>query len=401
MNGNSTVILLPGRERSLLRRHPWVMSGAVREVTGNPEPGDTVEVLAADRTWLARGAWSPSSSLRVRIWTFVAEEAVDESFLARRIADAVSIRSRLLAGGADIGVRLVNAESDGLPGLVVDRYAGWLAAQFNTPGVERHRAAILRLLLALPEIRGVVDRSDTAAREREGLPPAPATVFGDAPPPRVMIREGAWHFGVDLCHGQKTGFYLDQRLSRQAIAAHCPVGAEVLNAFSYTGGFAVAALAAGAARVVNLDTSAEAHDLARENLRANGLPEDRCEFRPVDVFRELRTCRDARRSFDVIILDPPKFADSKAHVPAAARGYKDINMLAIKLLRPGGWLFTFSCSGGVSLELFQKIVADAALDAGRNVRRVGMLGQPEDHPVALPFPEGTYLKGLICRVGGG
>jgi 23S rRNA (cytosine1962-C5)-methyltransferase len=401
MNENCTVVLLPGRERSLLRRHPWVLSGAVREVTGTPKPGETVEILTANKTWIARGAWSPSSALRVRIWTFSAGETVDEGFLARRIADAMSIRKPLLAAGRDIGVRLINAESDGLPGLIVDRYAAWLAVQFNAPGIERHRETIVRLLLALPDICGVVDRSDSAAREREGLPPAPVAIVGTPPPPRVMIREGAWSFGVDLRQGQKTGFYLDQRLSRLAIAAHCPVGAEVLNAFSYTGGFAVAALSAGAARVINLDTSAESHDLARENLRANGLPDDRCEFRTVDVFRELRTCRDAAKHFDMIILDPPKFADSKAHVPAAARGYKDINLLAIKLLRPGGWLFTFSCSGGVSLELFQKIVADAALDAGRDIRLVGMLGQPEDHPVALPFPEGSYLKGLICRAGGG
>lgn len=398
MDMRPAVHLLPGRERSLLRRHPWVLSGAVRAVAGDPAPGDTVEILGADGAWLARGAWSPASSLRVRVWSFQEGEGVDADFIRRRIAAAAAARQAMCVDNPAPGVRLVNAESDGLPGLVVDRYAGWLAVQFHAPGVERQRAAITEALLALPGIRGLVDRSDPALRQREGLTEPSGPDLGEPPPSPIEIREGPWRFVVDLCQGQKTGFYLDQRESRRILAAQPLAGAEILNAFSYTGGFAVATLAAGAARVVNVDTAAAAHDLARENLRRNGLPEDRCEFRIADVFRELRACRDAGRSFDAIILDPPKFADNKAKIPAAARGYKDINLLAIKMIRPGGLLATFSCSGGLSMELFQKIVADAALDAQRDASLVGTLGPPPDHPVALAFPEGVYLKGLLCRI---
>lgn len=386
--------LKAGRERSVLRRHPWIYSGAVAEVEGRPEVGETVEVLAADGTWLARAAYSPHSQITARIWTWDPDESVDTPFFRRRLQRALGLRRALAGDPSTDAYREVHAESDGLPGLVVDRYADYRVVQFLSAGPEAWRETLLDLLAA--EVAGVYERSDVEVRSLEGLPPRAGPARGEAPPERLEIRQQGLRFWVDLARGHKTGFYLDQRENRSVVEARA-AGAEVLDGFCYTGGFTLAALRGGAAGVTAIDTSEEALRLAEDNVALNGLEATRVTWVQGDVFQELRRLRDAARSFDLIVLDPPKFAPTARQAPRAARGYKDINLLAFKLLRPGGTLVTFSCSGGVSPELFQKIVADAALDAGAEVVIQRWLSQPEDHPVALNFPEARYLKGLVCR----
>jgi 23S rRNA (cytosine1962-C5)-methyltransferase len=402
----STLILKPGREKSLLRRHPWIFSGAVAQVEGAPLPGETVDVRAADGAWLARAAYSPHSQIVARAWTFNPDEVVEAAFFRLRLERAMASRALTFHAGSILpplhftAQRLVNAESDGLPGVVVDRYADFVVCQFLSAGAEKWKAEIvaaLRELAPCTPCRGIYERSDVDVRGKEGLPPATGVLAGERPPALVEIEEHGCRFLVDIQHGHKTGFYLDQRDNRAALLPFA-AGREVLNCFSYTGGFGVVALKGGATNVTNIDSSAPALELARRNFELNDLHASRFTNHAGDAFSVLRQYRDARRQFDVIVLDPPKFADTKAQVERAARGYKDINLLAFKLLRPGGVLLTFSCSGGVEPGLFQKIVADAALDAGREAHIIQRLSQSADHPVALNFPEGEYLKGLVCRI---
>ena len=385
------------REKSLLRRHPWVFSGAISGTEGAPGPGETVDVLDSSGEWVARGAYSGNSQITVRVWTFDHEEMIGPAFFRNRLERAVRSRRRSAPEAVDSACRLVNAESDGLPGLVVDRYGEYLVCQFLTTGVEYWKEEIVALLEDLFPCVGVYERSDVAARDKEGLERKTGVLAGREPPEFVEIREGDFRFLVDVKGGHKTGFYLDQRVNRRLVMkwAH---GATVLNCFSYTGGFAVAALKAGARSVVNVESGSAAQELARRNLDLNGLDTAMAEFVEGDVFTVLRRYRDAGRQFDCVILDPPKFADSRAHVDRACRGYKDINLLAFKLLRPDGILVTFSCSGIIARDLFQKVVADAALDAGRHADVLQWLNQAPDHPCALSFPEGSYLKGLVCHV---
>ncbi len=396
----SSLILKPGKEKSLLRRHPWVFSGAVERVKGEPAPGDTVRVLSSDGAFLARAAFSPKSQIRARVWTWSEAEAVDEAFFLRRLRAAVGEREALPAFRHPQGaLRLVHAESDGLPGLVVDRYADTLVMQVLAAGVEPWRETIARLLCELTGCAAVYERSDAEVRALEGLAARSGPLSGGEPPERVEILEPSpvpLRFRVDLRAGQKTGFFLDQRDNR-ALVQGLARGREVLDAFCYTGGFAIAAASGGAASVLALDSSAQALALARENLAANGLPEGAVEWREADVFKALRVLRDQGRRFDLVVLDPPKFAPTAALVERAARAYKDINLLGFKLLRPGGVLVSFSCSGAVGPELFQKILAGAALDAGVAARAEQRLMAAPDHPVSLSFPEGEYLKGLVCR----
>ena len=394
----ASILLKAGRERSLLRRHPWVFSGAIERIEGAPAPGETVEVRGADGAFLARGAFSPGSQIAVRVWTFEEGEAVDAGFIRARIARAAALRDAGPAAGPrpePAGVRLVNAESDGFPGLVVDRYGEALVCQFTSAGAERWKGEATAALAALRPGAPILERSEGEARAKEGLPPSVGPLAG-SPPERVEIVEGACRFVVDIRAGHKTGFYLDQRENRAALSEYAR-GAEVLDAFAYSGAFGIAALHAGAARLTQVEASEEALALARRNLALNGFDAATVATVQGDVFSVLRGFRDARRSFDLIVLDPPKFAASRAQVEGAARGYKDINLLALKLLRPGGVLFTFSCSGAVDAALFEKIVAAAALDAKRDVQVLRRLGPAADHPVSLTFPEGAYLKGLVCR----
>ncbi|MDI6773812.1 MAG: class I SAM-dependent methyltransferase [Verrucomicrobiota bacterium] len=394
----TTLTLKSGRDESLLRRHPWVFSGALRrEDMDVGAAGETVDIAASDGRRLARGACSPASQIRVRTWTFALDEEIGPAFFADRLKRAIATRAAMNLIAPQFACRLVNAESDGLPGLIVDHYAGFLVCQFLFAGVERCKNEIVEQLQAAFPAAGIFERSETEARSREGLQPATGVLAGREPPALIEIREGDVRILADIRKGHKTGFYLDQRVNRAMLPEFC-AGADVLNAFAYTGGFGLWALKGGAKSVVNVDTSAEALSLAQRNADLNGFPAAAAENVAHDAFQVLRRFREAKRQFDVVVLDPPKFAASAAQVMWASRGYKDINMLAFQLLKPGGFLFTFSCSGRIPPPLFQKIVADAALDAKRPASILRFLGQSPDHPVLLSFPEGHYLKGLICRV---
>ena len=390
------IILKKGREKSLKRRHPWIFSGAVEKASG--KPGDAVEVRDSAGKALAIAAYSPKSQIRARVWTFDAGESVGVDFLRHKIQKALALRESLPAAKHSNALRLVNAESDGLPGLVVDRYADVLVVQFLAAGVERWRDAILDLLMELSGCAAIYERSDAEVRRLEGLEPKVGFARGDRNASRCPIIEHGLNFRVDVEQGQKTGFFLDQRENRQRVRA-LAAGREVLDGFSYTGGFAIAALAGGASRVCAIESSKDAIQVAKENLAANPLDAAKLEFVQGDVFSHLRTLRDRNEKFGLIVLDPPKFAPSAAQVKNAARAYKDINLWALKLLSPGGLLATFSCSGGVSAELFQSIVAGAAVDAGADAKIIERFGAAADHPVATEFPEGEYLKGLLLLKG--
>ena len=381
-----------GREKSLKRRHPWIFSGAVEKASG--KAGDTVEVLDSAKRTLARAAYSPSSQIRARVWTFDPDEEVDAQFFRGRLEKSLALREALPAARHTNALRLVHGESDGLPGLVVDRYADVLVAQFLAAGVERWRDPILDLLMELTGCAAIYERSDAEVRKLEGLEARAGFARGNRNAARCPIIEYGLNFRVDVEQGQKTGFFLDQRENRARVRA-LAAGREVLDGFCYTGGFSIAALAGGAKRITAIESSSAALDVARENLGANPLDAASIEFRQADVFAELRRLRDAGARFDLIILDPPKFAPTAAQVKKAARAYKDINLWALKLLAPGGLLATFSCSGGVSAALFQSIVAGAALDAGAEATIIDRFTAAADHPVALEFPEGEYLKGLL------
>lgn len=393
----ASVILKLGREKSVLRRHPWVFSGAVARVKGNPAPGEWVSVLDAGGRFLAWGTYSPHSQIRVRLWAWEERDFLTPEWLRERIHRAAARRTPWIDPEQTNAYRLVFGEADGLPGLIADRYADTVVVQLLHVGLEPWREVIAEALAALPGVRCVYERSDVEVRALEGLDPRVGPLRGEEPPERLRIRENGLHFWVDVRRGHKTGFYLDQRLNRQVVRG-LAAGRRVLNAFAYTGAFAVYALAGGAESVLSVDTSAEALALGREQIELNGLPAERAAWLEGDVFEVLRAFHAEGRRFDLIILDPPKFAPTASQVQRAARGYKDINRLAFLLLEPGGLLVTFSCSGGVDAALFQKIVADAALDAGVEARIVQRLFQGPDHPVALPYPEAAYLKGLVVAV---
>jgi len=388
--------LKPGREKSLLRRHPWVYSGAIASQGGNPGEGETVAIQDSGGNFLAWAAYSPHSQIRARVWSWTETEKIDEDFFRSRLAVALAARRYLFAKDEGGALRLVHAESDALPGLVVDRYADVLALQFLSSGVELWRETLIDLLVELSGIENVYERSDVDVRRLEGLPERAGPLRG-SPPQRVQIQEAGLKFQVDLVRGHKTGFYLDQRRNRQRVR-QLAQGKQTLDCFCYTGGFALNALEGGATAVLAVDSSQDALAQGRENMALNGLPSEGVEWLEGDIFKVLRTLRDQARRFDLIVLDPPKFAPTASQANRAARGYKDINLLAFKLLQPGGVLATFSCSGGVDTVLFQKIVAGAALDAGVQAQIVERLTQDRDHPVGLNFPEGEYLKGLIVRV---
>ena len=396
-NGPPVLTLKPGREKSVRSLHPWIFSGAVERVEGNPGSGDTVEVRSAAGDWLCRASYSPQSNMRARVWTWDAQEIVDEDFFKRRIQNAVELRRELHLEQMTGMYRLIHAESDGLPGLIVDRYNQMLVVQFLTAGAEAWQDAIQQVLANLEGVSCIYERSDADVRALEGLPVRSGLRCGQLPPQPMIIAENGLQFMVDVTAGHKTGFYLDQRENRQVFREMC-ASKDVLNCFSYSGAFGVYALAGDARSVANIDSSADALALARQNLALNGFEPDAHTFIEGDVFQVLRLFRDQGRSFDIIVLDPPKFAPTAAQAERAARGYKDINLLAFKLLRPGGLLFTFSCSGGVSMDLFQKIVAGAALDAGVQAAVLRKMSAGPDHPIRLSFPEGSYLKGLVCRV---
>lgn len=393
------LILMPGKERSAMKqRHPWLFAGSVGRLEGRARPGDTVEVLADNLRPLGRAAYSPQSQIRARFWTFDADESVDDAFFKRRIAAAVARREALPELRGQDGVRLIHAESDGLPGVIADRYGDTVVVQLTSAGADKWRQAIVAGLVKATGCARVYERSDSEVRALEGLQPTTGWLYGEAPAEPLAIVENGVRLAVDIAGGHKTGFYLDQRENRRLLG-ELAAGKDILNCFCYTGGFSLQALAGGAANVLSIDSSGPALAQARANLALNPqLPAARAEWQEADVFQALRDFRQAGRKFDLIVLDPPKFAPSAAHAERAARAYKDINVLGCRLLRPGGMLMTYSCSGGIGLELFQKIVAGAAHDAGRDARIVRRLAGAADHPVALNFSEGEYLKGLLVQV---
>ena len=398
------IILKDGREKSLLRRHPWIFSGAIGRVEGAPADGDTVQIHAAQGAFLAHAAYNSKSQITARVWSWREADNIDTDFFRTKITTSLNARKALLptrSGGEQsegLGMRLIHAESDGLPGLVVDQYGEVLVMQIGSAGAERWRDTCADILQELCNPACIYERSDSDSRALEGLPQRNGVLRGSLPE-SLTIAEHGLRFAVDVAHGQKTGFYLDQRDNR-ALTGTLAQDKDVLNCFCYSGGFSLYALRGGAESVLSIDSSEEALQLAQRNVELNKLDGSRAEWQCADVFTALRKLRDQNRKFDLIILDPPKFAPTAAFAEKAARGYKDINLLGFKLLRPGGLLCTYSCSGGISDDLFQKIIAGAALDAVVDAQIVYKLHAAADHPVLLSFPEGAYLKGLVLRVAG-
>ena len=393
----AAIYLQAGREKSLKRKHPWIFSKAIKKVTGKPGLGDTVAVYTADGQFLALAAYSPESQIRARVWSFDQNTVIDKAFFVARFKRALAARDYVIEEGNLTGFRLCAAESDGLPGITIDKFDNYLVCQLLSAGAERHKGEIVAALGELFPECNVYERSDVEVRKKEGLLPITGPLKGDAPTAPVLISENGFTLEVDILQGHKTGFYLDQRDSRAALERFSK-DKTVLNCFSYTGTFSLYALRGGCKKVINVDVSEHALATAKRNVEHNQLDLSRVDFVKEDVFKLLRSYREQGVKFDTIVMDPPKFAENKAQLTGACRGYKDINMIAMQLLNPGGTLLTFSCSGLMDQNLFQKVVADAALDAGKDLLIMERLNQAADHPIAGPYPEGFYLKGLICKV---
>ncbi|WP_343668842.1 class I SAM-dependent rRNA methyltransferase [Paraburkholderia heleia] len=400
------VTLKPSKEKSLLRRHPWVYANAIDRVEGKPAPGATVIVRSADGRFLGRAAYSPHSQIRARVWSFDENEPIDHAFFKRRVQRAVADRRAMVSNTG--AVRLIFGEADGLPGLIVDYYVedggdaaksgrGQLVCQFMAAGVEAWKEAIVAALTSATGCPNVYERSDVSIREKEGLEQITGLLAGDEPPATIVTSENGVRYHVDVRNGHKTGFYVDQRDNRALVQTYARER-EVLNCFCYTGGFSLAAMKGGAKRVVSIDSSGEALATAQRNVEANGFDPARAAWLDADAFKTLRRLYDEGERFDLVVLDPPKFAASREHVDRAARAYKDINLTGFRLLRPGGLLFTYSCSGAIDPALFQKIVAGAAADARVDARILKRLGAGVDHPLLTAFPEGEYLKGLLLQI---
>ncbi|EKO3451543.1 class I SAM-dependent methyltransferase [Vibrio fluvialis] len=392
------IYLVKGREKSLRRKHPWVFSRGISKIEGEPGLGDTVDVYTHEGQWLAKAAYSPHSQIRARVWSFE-KEAIDTAFFVKRIQQAQLLRDDLIERDGLTGYRLIAAESDGLPGITIDKYQDFLVCQLLSAGAESQKDALVEALKQCFPTCSIYERSDVAVRKKEGLEERVGVLHGELPPKSVVIEENGVKISVDIVGGHKTGFYLDQRDSRFQSMKYVK-NKDVLNCFSYTGGFGLYALKGGAKRVINADVSQPALDTAKFNAELNefDISKKRAVFLNADVFKLLREYRDQGTKFDVVIMDPPKFAESKAQLNGACRGYKDINMLAMSIIKSGGTLLTYSCSGLMDLALFQKIIADAAIDAGRTVKFVERFEQAADHPVDTAYPEGFYLKGFACKV---
>lgn len=392
-----TLTLKADRDRSLRRLHPWIFSNGVAKISGRPKPGQTVEVVDNQGNWLARASYSPESQIRARVWSFEQSQAIDIAFFRKRLQQAEQARKLLPLFATTNAYRLIAGENDGLPGITIDRYANVLVLQLLSAGAEFQRKALLKALQTEYPECVIYERSDVDVRKKEGLEPTTGLIHGELPAQPMEIEENGLKLLIDIEQGHKTGYYLDQRNNR-SLVGELSQGKRVLNCFSYTGGFGTYALRGGASEVINLDVSELALETAAKNVAINGLDESRIHHIKADVFQQLRDYREQGEQFDLIVLDPPKFVDSKASLKRASRGYKDINFQALHLLKSGGILATYSCSGLMPTDLFQKIVADAAVDAGRPLRFLKTLEQSEDHPVASFYPEGHYLKGFLCVV---
>ncbi|MGF1694091.1 class I SAM-dependent methyltransferase [Vibrio lamellibrachiae] len=392
------IYLVKGRDKSLRRKHPWVFSRGIQRVEGDPQSGETVDVYANDGKWLAKAAYSPTSQIRARVWSFEKRD-IDKAFFVEKIQQAQLLREDIIERDGLTGYRLIAAESDSLPGITIDKFQNYLVCQLLSAGAELNKSVLVEALLeCFPECN-IYERSDVAVRKKEGLEQTVGVLHGDTPPESVIIEENGVKISVDIINGHKTGFYLDQRDSRQQSMKYVK-DKDVLNCFSYTGGFGLYALKGGAKRVINADVSQPALDTAKYNAEINefDISKKRAVFLNADVFKLLREYRDQGTKFDVIVMDPPKFVSSKNNLTSGANGYKDINMLAMQILKPGGTLLTYSCSGLMGADLFQKVIADAALDAGRSVKFVERFEQAADHLIDTAYPEGFYLKGFACKV---
>ncbi|MCP5100932.1 MAG: class I SAM-dependent rRNA methyltransferase [Chloroflexi bacterium] len=395
----AVITLKPKRDKSVHRKHPWLFSGAIRTIDGKPQAGDLVQINDASNNPIALGYFNKQSQIQVRILSWQPDEPIDEAFWQGRLTAAINGRSLLQLPPQTSAYRLINAESDLIPGLVVDKYDDYLVMQCLTYGIDSRKQMLANLLAEICQPKGIVERSDASVRGKEGLPKTSGLLWGEAPPDELTISENGLKFGVNLLKGHKTGYYLDQRSNRTAVCRPEFVqGKSILNVFAYTGGFGIYAIANGAESVIHIDSSVNVLEQAERNVALNGWKRPSDEYLAGDAFEILRHYRDEQMQFDMIILDPPKFAHSKRDINRATRGYKDLNWLAMRLLKPGGLLATFSCSGLISADLFQKVVFGAAIDAERNVQIIHTLGQAPDHPVLLSFPESAYLKGLLCMV---
>ena len=392
------IYLVKGREKSLRRKHPWVFSRGISKVEGEPALGETVDIFTHDGKWLAKAAYSPNSQIRARVWSFDKED-INKAFFVKRIQDAQLLREDIIERDGLTGYRLIAAESDGLPGITIDKYQDFLVCQLLSAGAEFHKQTLVEALLEVFPECNIYERSDVAVRKKEGLEETMGILHGEEPPKSVVIEENGVKISVDIVGGHKTGFYLDQRDSRLQSMKYVK-DKEVLNCFSYTGGFGLYALKGGAKRVINADVSQPALDTAKFNAELNefDISKKRAVFLNADVFKLLREYRDQGTKFDVVIMDPPKFVSSKNNLTSGANGYKDINMLAMQILKPGGTLLTYSCSGLMSADLFQKVIADAAVDSGRQVKFIERFEQAADHLTDSAYPEGFYLKGFACKV---
>ncbi len=390
------IILKKGKEKAVLQRHPWVFSGALQHVKGKPENGELVKVIAHDEEFLAYGYYNDASRVAVRLLSWEEENVPDENWWRTRLQAAVAARATILNENTNT-CRLVFSESDYLPGLIADKYGDYLSVQMLTSGVEKLKPIILDELQKLTGAKGIFDKSDASARAHDGLAATEGLLWGELPPDFVEVKENGLKYHINIVEGQKSGFYCDQRLNRKVLASYAK-GKKVLDCFSYSGGFSLNALANGASSVVSVDSSALAIETLTKNILLNGFDATKSVVFQSDVNKQLRIFKEQSEKFDVVILDPPKYAPSRSAVDRAARAYKDLNRLAMLVLEKGGLLATFSCSGAVDMETFKQIIAWAALDAGKEVQVIYQFGQPEDHPIRISFPEGEYLKGLLCRV---
>lgn len=393
------ITLKAGRDKSAIRRHPWIFSGAIDTVSGDPEFGESVEVYAYNGDFLGIAAYSPTSQIRARFWSFFEKTEIDELFFEERLETAIQLReSRGFSISNPLSAfRLIYAENDGIPGCIIDKYGEYYSVEILAAGPEKHREIIYKVLAKKTGCKGIFERCDSDVRKKEGMEKRTGVVYGIVPETPILMEENGIRFLIDIRNGHKTGYYLDQRDARKRIG-ELSSGKKVLNCFCYTGGFGLFALRGNASHVYQVDVSKSALKIAKELLIENKLPTAKATHTEADVFQYLRKCRDKGETFDLIILDPPKFVEAKDHLQKGARGYKDINLLAMKLLSPNGMLATFSCSGLMDMSLFQKIIADAASDAKKDMQIIERFGQPADHPISLAFPEGQYLKGLLVQL---
>ncbi len=393
------ITLKAGRDKSAIRRHPWIFSGAIDTVSGVPEFGESVEVYAYNGDFLGIAAYSPTSQIRARFWSFFEKTEIDELFFEERLETAIQLReSRGFSISNPLSAfRLIYAENDGIPGCIIDKYGEYYSVEILAAGPEKHREIIYKVLAKKTGCKGIFERCDSDVRKKEGMEKRTGVVYGIVPETPIPMEENGIRFLIDIRNGHKTGYYLDQRDARKRIG-ELSSGKKVLNCFCYTGGFGLFALKGNASHVYQVDVSKSALKIAKELLIENKLPTAKATHTEADVFQYLRKCRDKGETFDLIVLDPPKFVEAKDHLQKGARGYKDINLLAMKLLSPNGMLATFSCSGLMDMSLFQKIIADAASDAKKDMQIIERFGQPADHPISLAFPEGQYLKGLLVQL---